>query len=143
MADEVKEVAAEVEQGVAVPVPEVATADEWIRMARMRYVVRVPSLPPNKGVLCKHPDWSKLLADEVISYEELASINKSSAVYQNLDVARKILPHIVVEPVIVNGGARKLPKGAISADNVPESDVVALFLWGLGLSAQRGVEKEG
>lgn len=109
------------------PLPAITSAKEWRRYTRGRWLITLPSAAVVKA---RRPDWARLISQNVLSAEELMAAQGVRSVGEIAPLARKLLPHIVVEPRIVSGAAAD--DEAISVDDISDLDALSLFGWANG-----------
>ncbi len=126
---------------VELPLPKVTTAAEWRRKATTRWLVTLPS--SGATVKAKRPDFGRLVADNVITPEQLVNLpmGNPAANYATLvPLAKAVVPHIVLEPVVLSAPNGHAPDDAICVDEIPHTDLVMLFLWAGGWSEISAIE---
>lgn len=122
-----------------IDLPKVTTATEWRKKSQSRWLIALPS-----GVIVKarRPDWGQLIHQGVINAEELLEVSGSTdagtAYTRTLPIARKIVPHVVTEPVIVM--ERLDNPDVIHIDDIPEMDILILFSWANGGAQSLGAQ---
>lgn len=127
------------------PLPTVTSAADWRRAARACFLV---PLPTTRTVKALHPDWNRLILEGAIKQEQMVDITNTDEVgperYQRiLDIARRMAPFIVVEPVVVqsNGHAPEDDAEFISVDQIAERDLTTLLYWSVGARIIPGVRE--
>lgn len=129
----------------AVPLPPVTSAAEWRRKARACFLVPLPS---GAVVKAQFPDWNRLILEGTIKQEQLLDIQGSDEFsaerYGRMHaMACNMIPHIVVEPVVVasNGHAPEDDAEFISVDQMPAKDLTTLLYWATGVRSLPGVRE--
>lgn len=110
--------------------PTVTTAAQWKRRAYPSLV----QLPSGVTIKARRPDFHVLLLDNVITVEQMQEIvgrgtRSKDALYA---VGLEVLPYMVVEPIIVRRNGHAPADDVMVAEDIPEGDVVALVMWGIG-----------
>lgn len=119
---------------VAVPtIPEVTSVIEWRKKARARWRITLPS---GNVIEAKRPDMTALIGDSVIDSQALMTALQavdSAARYRAcLPLARAAVPYILLAPKLSTDGT---VEDGLIIDEIPNGDLVALFLWSGGWNA--------
>lgn len=118
---------------VAPPQPDVpavpTSAADWRRVALARWLIRLPS---GVRVKVQRPDFGRLIAEGVISRDDLLKANMANAAEFDA-LAIRVVPHVVSDPVVTHRNGSKPPADAMAVEDVPFSDRRAILSWVFGV----------
>ena len=110
--------------------PPVTDANGWRAMTAAQAL----RLPSGVIVTVKRPDWIMLRgAGEINEAEIRTAVLGQGTVENRLDLSRKLAPHIVKSPVVVTGDQPYDRDTSIAVCDIPDSDLVAIFMWAIGI----------